>query len=56
MSLMAYYQSTFALMQHHGYSLSEIDGLIPWEREVYLEMLKEHLEEQEKQRQAQMRQ
>tara|TARA_B100001564_G_scaffold337643_1_gene328763 strand:- start:239 stop:376 length:138 start_codon:yes stop_codon:yes gene_type:complete len=34
-------------MQHHKYSLSEIDGLIPWEKEVYINMLIEHLKEEE---------
>ena len=34
-------------MQHHNYSLSEIDGLIPWERDVYVEMLVDYLKEQD---------
>ena len=38
------------MMQHHKYSLSEIDNLIPWEKEVYMNTLIEHLKE-EKQRQ-----
>ena len=38
------------MMQHHKYSLSEIDNLIPWEKEVYMKMLIDHLKE-EKQRQ-----
>lgn len=43
-------------MQHHKYSLSEIDFLIPWEREVYINMLIEHLkEEKERQRQQDAR-
>ena len=33
-------------MQHHNYSLSEIDGLIPWEREVYVKLLEVHLAKQ----------
>ena len=37
-------------MQHHNYSLTELDNMIPWEREVYLGLLQEFLEE-EKQRQ-----
>jgi len=40
------------MMQHHKYSLSEIDNLIPWEKEVYIDMLIEHLKE-EKTRQEQ---
>jgi len=32
-------------MQHHNYSLDEIDRLIPWEKEVYLTMLQEWIKE-----------
>ena len=45
-------------MQHHHYSLTEIEMMIPWEREIYITMLLEHLkEEKEKQEQqeAQMK-
>ena len=34
-------------MQHHGYSLTELDGMVPWEREIYLVLLEEYLKEQE---------
>lgn len=30
-------------MTEHNYSLSEIDDLIPWEKEVYVELLIEHI-------------
>ena len=53
MSLAAYYQMTFALVQHHNYSLSEIDRWMPWEREIYMGMLEEFLKEQEDARRAQ---
>ena len=33
-------------MQHHHYSLTEIEEKIPWEREVYLTMLIEHIKEE----------
>jgi hypothetical protein len=40
-------------MQHHKYSLQDIENMIPFERDVYLDMLKKYLEElEEKQRQA----
>lgn len=39
----------FALMQYHHYSLKEIEEMIPFEREVYVYMLIQYLEE-EKQR------
>ena len=34
-------------MQHHKYSLSEIDEMIPWEREVYISLLIDHLKAEE---------
>ena len=34
-------------MQHHKYSLNEIDGMIPWEKEVYVNMLINFIKEQE---------
>ena len=39
-------------MQHHNYSLHEIEGMIPWEKEIYVSMLVEYLKE-EKQKQEQ---
>jgi hypothetical protein len=35
-------------MQHHNYSLSDIETLIPWERDIYVDMLIEHIKEQNK--------
>jgi hypothetical protein len=39
----------FALMQYHKYSLQDLENMIPFEREVYVTMLVQYLEE-EKQR------
>ena len=48
-----YYKTNFDLMQHHKYSLAEIDNLIPWEKEVYVNMLIDLIKEEElRQRQA----
>ena len=39
-------------MQHHNYSLSDLENMIPWEREIYVEMLVTFIkEENEKQKQ-----
>mgnify|MGYP003631196674 FL=1 len=35
---------TFQLVQHHKYSLSEIETMIPWERDIYLAQLVEYIE------------
>jgi hypothetical protein len=34
-------------MQHHNYSLSELDDMIPFERDIYVTLLQNYLEEQE---------
>jgi len=46
MNLMSYYELNFSLMQYHKYSLTEIENMIPWERDVYVVMLQNHLEEE----------
>ena len=33
-------------MQHHKYSLTELENMIPWERDVYIAMLVQHIEEE----------
>ena len=33
-------------MQHHGYSLTELNEMQPYEREIYLALLKEYVEEE----------
>ena len=33
-------------MQHQKYSLTELDEMIPWEREIYIKLLMQHLEEE----------
>lgn len=45
-------------MQHHKYSLTELENMIPWERDVYIAMLVQHIEEENekiKQQQASMK-
>jgi hypothetical protein len=45
-SLESYYQTNFQLIQHHKYSLTELENMIPWEREVYIGLLKNYIEEE----------
>ena len=44
--LESYYKVNFALVQHHKYSLTELENMIPWEREIYLSLLKQYVEEE----------
>jgi len=46
MDLENYYKINFALMQFHKYSLTEVENLIPWERDVYIGLLQQHLEDE----------
>jgi hypothetical protein len=33
-------------MHQHNFGLDELDNMIPWEREIYLTLLQEHVKEQ----------
>ena len=35
------------MMQHHNYSLTELEDMIPWEREIYIGLLMNFLKEEE---------
>ena len=39
-----YYQLVFGLVQHHKYSITEIENLYPFERDIYYQMLVDHLQ------------
>jgi hypothetical protein len=38
--------ANFQMMQHHKYSLTEIENMIPWEREVYMSLLLNYITEE----------
>ena len=43
---MSYYKTNFTLMQHHKYSLTELENMMPWEREIYLGLLEKFIKEE----------
>jgi hypothetical protein len=45
--LQNYYKTNFALMQHHKYSLTELENMLPWERFIYINLLQSYLKEEE---------
>lgn len=47
-SLTNMYITNFSLMQYHNYSLTELENMIPFEREIYLQLLKQHIVQQNK--------
>jgi hypothetical protein len=43
-------------MQHHKYSLSELEQMIPWERNIYVSLLIKYLEEEKERLELQRQQ
>lgn len=48
-NLSEYYKMVFALAQHHKYQISEIENLVPYERDIYFGMLIDWIEKQKDQ-------
>jgi len=46
MDLESYFKINFSLMTHYKYSLTEIENMMPWEREIYLLLLNQFVEEE----------
>ena len=42
-------------MQHHKYTLADLENMLPWEREIYVDMLVEHLKNEKKKQEEQNR-
>ena len=36
------------MVQHHKYSLTELEDMMPWEREIYVSLLTQHIDEENK--------
>jgi len=43
------------MMQHHHYSLEELENMVPWEREIYIGMLMNYLRDEKEQRERENR-
>jgi len=43
-------------MQHHKYSLNELEEMLPWEREIYVTLLTEWIKEENEKIQQQQQQ
>ena len=49
-----HFKTNFGMVQHHKWSLSDLENMIPWERYAYVEMLQAHLMEEEKKMQERL--
>jgi hypothetical protein len=43
-------------MQHHNYSLSDLEDMLPWEREIYVDMLITYIKEENEKEQRRKQQ
>tara|TARA_B100002019_G_C21118501_1_gene522115 strand:+ start:320 stop:463 length:144 start_codon:yes stop_codon:yes gene_type:complete len=42
-------------MQNHGYSLTELENMVPWEREIYVALLQDHIKKENEKMQEMQR-
>ena len=49
-NLMNHFKTNFGLMQHHKYSLAELENMMPWEKAIYVALLANYLKEKEQER------
>jgi hypothetical protein len=54
MELESYFRINFALLQFHKWPIGDVENMIPWERDIYLTLLQQHIEDEKlKQQNAQ---
>lgn len=46
-NLSLYFKTNFSLMNHHKWSLNEIEDMMPWERQVYIDLLQDWIKQKE---------
>jgi len=49
-NIVNYYRTNFAMMHHHKYSLTEIENMTVYERDIYVSLLIQYLEKVENER------
>ncbi len=50
-NLSLYYQKIFAMAQHHKYSIAEIENMMPYERDIYFDLLVDFVQKQKEEQQ-----
>lgn len=46
-NLMNYFKTIFSLIQHHKWDAKWIEDKMPWEKFIYVDMLKQYIKQQE---------
>ena len=52
-NLKNYFETNFALMQHHKYNLEDIEHMMPWEKNIYVTLLVNYINEENEKLQQQ---
>ena len=52
-NLKNYFETNFALMQHHNYNLEDIEHMMPWEKNIYVTLLVNYIKEENEKLQQQ---
>lgn len=45
-TLQNYFKTLFALVQHHKYSLADLENMMVWEKMIYIDLLQNHIKEE----------
>jgi hypothetical protein len=53
-NLISYYERLFAIKQYHGWNLTEIESLLPWELDVVTSLISNYVEKMEADRKQAM--
>lgn len=52
-NLLNRFKTNFAMLHHYKYSLSEIEAMVPWERDVYVDLIKDFIKQEEQKKRDQ---
>tara|TARA_A100001388_G_C28583170_1_gene409899 strand:- start:172 stop:360 length:189 start_codon:yes stop_codon:yes gene_type:complete len=54
-SVKLYYELNWNMMFHHNFSLTEIENMMPWEREIYVGLTMNYLNEEKERMEQEQR-
>lgn len=46
-NLASYFNNQFALAQHHKWSITELESMMPWEKYIYIDLLQQFIKEEQ---------
>ena len=52
MNLESYFDYTYSLMHNYHWSITELENMLPWERDIFLIKLEEQLKEEKRRAEA----